>query len=111
MTESCQISNLIVWVRPGRLAVTRAEIGIMPDMGMPEAKGAAKLLVALKPMDQRQIAERLKAIEALPGVLNVSIVYQNPEADRAETRQDQPVRSAAPRGDVRTKFKPVSSAA
>ena len=86
MAERSHISNLVVWVRPGRLAVTKAEISIIPNVKIAQSDNVAKLAIVLEAKSQDQVTERLRAIEALPGVLNVSMIYQYSE-DAADAKK------------------------
>lgn len=75
MAERSHISNLVVWVRPKLFSVTRAEISIIPNVAITQSDNMAKLAIVLETKSQDQITERLRAVEALPGVLNVSMIY------------------------------------
>jgi nitrate reductase NapAB chaperone NapD len=65
---------LVVWVRPKLFSVTKAEISIIPNVEITQSDNMAKLMIVLETKSQGQIAERLRAIEALQGVLNVSMI-------------------------------------
>ncbi len=86
MAERSHISNLVVWVRPKLFSVTRAEISIIPNVEITQSDNMAKLAVVLETKSQGQSAERLRAIETLPGVLNVSMISHYLE-DTADARK------------------------
>jgi nitrate reductase NapD len=92
---------LVVWVRPKLFSVTRAEISIIPNVEITQSDNMAKLAVVLETKSQGQSAERLRAIETLPGVLNVSMIshYLEDAADaRKRGKHRSPMgRSRAPR--------------
>ena len=98
MADRSHISNLIVWVRPRLFSVTRAEISIIPNVQITRSENMAKLVIVLETKSQGQIAERLRAIEALQGVLNVSLISHYLE-DTADVRKRGKHRS--PRGRTR----------
>jgi len=86
MAARSHITNLIVWVRPRLFSVTRAEISIIPNVQITRSENMAKLVIVLETKGQGQITERLRAIEALQGVLNVSMISHYLE-DTADVRK------------------------
>ena len=101
MAERSHISNLVVWVRPRLFSVTRAEISIIPNVEIMQSDNMAKLAIVLETKSQGQSTERLRAIETLPGVLNVSMIshYLEDTADvKKRGKHRSPMsRSRAPR--------------
>lgn len=80
------ISGLVAWVRPGWFIATKAEISIIPNVEIVQSNDVAKLTIVLETKSHDQITERLRAIEALSGVLNVSMIYHYVE-DAADAKK------------------------
>jgi nitrate reductase NapD len=89
MADRCHISSLIVRARPERLTAIAAGIVEMPGAEIHRSDAIGKLIVVLETENQGEIADRLRAMEALPGVLNVSLIYHH--ADDLEAH-DHPER-------------------
>jgi nitrate reductase NapD len=77
MADLCHISSLIVRARPDRLPDIVAAIDALPGAEVHRHDAIGKIVVLLETETQSQIAERLRAMEALPGVLNVSLIYHH----------------------------------
>ncbi len=77
MADLCHISSLIVRVLPDRLHDVVAAIGALPGAEVHRYDRLGKIVVVLETETQSEIAERLRAMEALGGVLNVSLIYHH----------------------------------
>jgi nitrate reductase NapD len=77
MADACHISSLIVRVLPQRLKAVTEFIAALPGAEVHSHDPIGKIVVLLETETQGQIAERLRAMEALPGVLNVSLIYHH----------------------------------
>ena len=84
MAEVFHISSLIVRTLPGSFDDISAALTRMPDTDIYQSDPRGKIVVVLETDDEDGIASRLSAIEALPGVLNASLIYHHIE----ETVQD-----------------------
>jgi nitrate reductase NapAB chaperone NapD len=110
MVNQCHVSRLIIWVRPGWLAATRAEISAIPNVDIPQFDGKAKLIVVLETKSRAQIIERLRAIEALAGVLNVSLNYHHVEEEIADKKRKRLVsQTMSSRGTMHFELDPPPS--
>lgn len=72
MARQYHTSRVIVWVRPGELASTKTDLKAMPNVQITRSDWYGKLVVVLQTKRHGEIAEHLRAIDALPGVLNVT---------------------------------------
>jgi periplasmic nitrate reductase NapD len=77
MADAGHISSLIVRALPQRLQAVTEAIGALPGAEVHRHDGVGKIVVVLETETQGEIAERLRAMEALPGVLNVSLIYHH----------------------------------
>jgi len=89
MADRCHISSLIVRALPERLAVIAAGIAKMPGAEIHRSDAIGKIVVVLETESQGEITDRLRAMEALPGVLNVSLIYHHVDDLEAPDRPER----------------------
>lgn len=89
MADAGHISSLVVRALPRHLKAVIETIDALPGAEVHRYDPVGKIVVVLETDTQSQIAERLRAMEALPGVLNVSLIYHH--ADEL-TGHDHPER-------------------
>ena len=77
MSERCHISSLVVRVLPERLAAVISGLADMPGAEVHQSDAIGKVVVVLETENQGEIVDRLRAMESLPGVLNVSLIYHH----------------------------------
>ena len=73
--ESCHISSLVVHSLPDYMAAAIAAIEVMPDMQVPERDSNGKFVVLLETADESSTLAGISQIEALRGVIAVTLVY------------------------------------
>lgn len=73
------IAGIVVHVRPGDVAAIRKQIPLIPSAEIHAASEDGRLIVTLEADSARRTVDYMDAIRALPGVLNVVLVYQHAE--------------------------------
>lgn len=87
MAEEYHISSLVVRTLPGRFDDVAAAIAALPGAEIYGSDAGGKIVVVLETDNEHGIASRLGAIEALPGVLNASLIYHHIEETAQETQE------------------------
>jgi nitrate reductase NapD len=77
----CHISSLLIHVRPEVQGEVAARIGALPGVEAQPDRAAGKLIATLETASTMEIMERLQAIQEMPGVVAVALVYHQWEAD------------------------------
>jgi periplasmic nitrate reductase NapD len=77
MANHFNVSSLIVWVSPGQFMNAKAGILAMRDVEIQRSDKVGKLVVDLATTNRDEVGKRMRAIEALPGILNVALIYNN----------------------------------
>lgn len=75
MSAELHISSLAVQARPERLGLVCAAIPDLEGAEVHLASPGGKIVVTLETANERQVLDRIEAIRALPGVLNVALVF------------------------------------
>jgi nitrate reductase NapD len=75
MAAPTHISSLLVHVRPQLLAAVKANLRQLDGLELHQESPQGKLVVVLETEHERHILARIEQINALPGVLNVALVY------------------------------------
>jgi nitrate reductase NapD len=87
MGDVFHISSLVVRTLTGRTAEIKAAIETIEGAEVFRSDELGKIVVVLETRDQADIAECLRTIEQLQGVLNASLVYHHIEEDADEIRE------------------------
>ena len=88
MSDAYHISSLVVRTRPEMLAAIAEEISGMEGAEVFQADALGRMVVILDTKSHAEIAQTLRSIETLPGVLNASLIYHHAEEDTAQTAQE-----------------------
>lgn len=90
IVEEVHIGGVIVYCRPDRIDAAKARIGSLPGAQLHAESADGKLVLTLETDSTRSTLDCMDAIRALPGVLDVCLVYQHAEplsAMEQEVRQ------------------------
>lgn len=79
MEQEVHIAGIVVHSRPSHLATTKAHIASLPGADIHAASADGKLIVTLEAENPRRILDVMDVIRALPGVVDVALVYQHAE--------------------------------
>ena len=79
MADRYHISSLVVRAIPDRLEAVKAEIEALEGAEVFRSDPIGKAVVVLETANQAEIADRMRAMESIPGVLNVSLIYHHVE--------------------------------
>lgn len=73
------IAGIVVYTRPEHLDSVSSCIGALPGAEIHGSNADGKLVVTLETDSTRRTLDIMDAIRALPGVINVALVYQHAE--------------------------------
>jgi nitrate reductase NapD len=79
MPDEVHISGMIVHADPARLADIRARIAQVPKARVHADPGDGRLVITLETGSTKRTLDYMDALRALPGVINVALVYQHAE--------------------------------
>jgi nitrate reductase NapD len=79
MADAYHISSLIVRAMPDKLQAIKTEIAALEGAEIFRTDPTGKTVVVLETANQGEIADRIRAMESIPGVLNVSLIYHHVE--------------------------------
>lgn len=79
MTTEIHIAGIIVHARPAHLDEVRAQLAILPQCVVHAVEEDGRMIVTLEAESAPRTLDAMDAIRALPGVLNVALVYQHAE--------------------------------
>lgn len=79
MQEEVHIAGVIVHADPARSPQVRAQVECIPRARVHAAGGDGRMVVTLEADSTPRTLDYMDAIRALPGVLNVALVYQHAE--------------------------------
>lgn len=88
MNDERHISSLLIWHRDDAKSALDACIAICPALEL-AARENGRCIVLCETNDQRAVLDHIDALGALPGVLNVSLVYHHAESS---AEMDEPIR-------------------
>ena len=80
MDKEIHIAGVVVYVQPGQLGSVKSSIQLIPGAEVPADNGEGKLVVTLETESTKRTLDIMDAIRALPGVLDVALVYQHAES-------------------------------
>jgi nitrate reductase NapD len=76
---SCHISSLVVHCLPEAMPDAISHIAAMPNTEVPESNPNGKFVVLLETEDESTILDGIGEIQALPGVINATLVFHQVE--------------------------------
>ncbi len=79
MEQEVHIAGIVVYSLPARLDATKSSIVSIPAAEIHAVSADGKLIVTLEADSTRRILDFMDAIRALPGVVDVALVYQHAE--------------------------------
>ena len=74
------IAGILVQARSERAAGVAAAIRALPGLDVPVVTDSGRVVVVAECANAAEIVDRIDRIRALPGVLNVALVYQHAES-------------------------------
>lgn len=89
MEHEIHIAGIVVYSRPSHLDATSTQIGALPGAEVHGASADGKLIATLEADSTRRILDCMDAIRALPGVIDVVLVYQHAEPAAALEQEIQ----------------------
>lgn len=75
------ISSAIVYGRPDQEAALRAQLVTMPGVEVHAATPDGKLVITIEADNDREAVTTYEAIERLPGVLSMAMIFQQSESN------------------------------
>jgi len=75
------ISSAIVYGRPDQEAVLRTQLAAMPGVEVHAATPDGKLVITIEADNDRAAVTTYEAIERLPGVLSMAMIFQQSESN------------------------------
>lgn len=100
MPTELHIASLVVHAHPPRLAAISRRIAAMPEVRIHGTSPSGKLVVTVEGHSAHQVVDQLTAMQRMPGVLNVALVFQHVDADPGDNPPapdpDAPHASALP---------------
>lgn len=77
--QEVHIAGIIVYCDPGRMEAIKSAIGLLPNAEFHVQSPEGKMVVTLESDSTKHTLDCMDAIRALPGVLDISLVYQHAE--------------------------------
>ncbi|RLV58969.1 glutamate synthase [Parashewanella curva] len=78
MSIELHVCSLVVQVKPEKMPDVRQAIMVMKDTEL-SVNNEIKLVVVIEGERRKQVMERVDEINAIPGVISTSVVYQQSE--------------------------------
>lgn len=79
MEQEIHIAGVVVYAQPAQLDSVRSCIDLVPGAHVHASDGTGKLIVTLETESTKRTLDIMDAIRALPGVIDVVLVYQHAE--------------------------------
>ena len=83
MEQEIHIAGIVVYAQPAQIDSIRSCIDAVPGAEFCAADASGKLVVTLETDSTKRTLDIMDAIRALPGVLDVALVYQHAEPKSA----------------------------
>lgn len=83
MEQEIHIAGIVVYAEPAQLDSIRSCIEAVPAAEVCATDSSGKLVVTLETDSTKRTLDIMDAIRALPGVLDVALVYQHAEPKSA----------------------------
>jgi len=90
MEQEIHIAGIVVYAEQAQLESIRSCIEDVPGAEVCASDSAGKLIVTIETGSTKQTLDIMDAIRALPGVLNVALVYQHAEPVSALDQEVSP---------------------
>lgn len=90
MEREVHIASIVVYLQPAEERRIRAAIGSLREAEMHACDPSGKLVVTLETDGTRRTLDLMDAIRALPGVIDVALVYQHAEPHSALDQEIDP---------------------
>lgn len=84
------IAGIVVHVRPEMVDTIRKQLPMIPNAQLHAATEDGRMIVTLEAESSRRTVDQMDAIRALPGVINVALVYQHAEPQSALDEEIEP---------------------
>lgn len=79
MEQEVHIAGIVVFAQPDRAGALIANIRAIPSATIHASSADGKIVVTLETDSTKQTLDTMDAMRALPGVLDVALVYQHAE--------------------------------
>ncbi len=80
MEQEVHIAGVIVCCQQAQIEATKTRIGLLPGAQLHAQSPEGKLVLTLETDSIKRTLDCIDAIRALPGVMDVSLVYQHAES-------------------------------
>lgn len=81
--QEVHIAGIIVYCDRSRLDAIKSSVGLLPNADVHAESAEGKLVITLEAGSTGHILDCMDAIRALPGVIDISLVYQHAESAAA----------------------------
>lgn len=82
-SDEIHIAGVVVHTRPETVEIVKKSIPLIPHAEVHASSDDGRIVVTLETRGTQQTLDYMDAIRALPGVLNVALVYQHAESASA----------------------------
>lgn len=79
MEQEVHIAGIVVFANPARIDAVTANIRAIPSATIHAASADGKIVVTLETESTKRTLDCMDAMRALPGVIDVALVYQHAE--------------------------------
>ena len=79
MEQEVHIAGIVVYSHPAQIDAVAASVAVVPSATVHARSAAGKLVVTLETDSTKRTLDYMDAIRALPGVIDVVLVYQHAE--------------------------------
>lgn len=79
MFQEIHIAGVVIHAHPDETLAIRSRIALIPNAEVHAASDDGRLVITLEADSTKRTLDYMDAIRALPGVMNVSLVYQHAE--------------------------------
>ncbi|RZI44128.1 sorbose reductase [Herbaspirillum sp. HC18] len=90
MDQEIHIAGIVVFARPEHITAVSACIRTLPSATIHAASPDGKLVVTLETDSTKRTLDCMDAMRALPGIVDVVLVYQHAEPQHALEQEIQP---------------------
>lgn len=90
MEQEIHIAGVVVYARPAHRDAVSRRVATLPSAEIHASSQDGKLVITLEADSTRRILDYMDAIRALPGVMDVALVYQHAEPRDALEQEIQP---------------------
>lgn len=83
MHQETHIAGIVVFASPESISTLRTAVSLIPRAQVHAAAADGRIVVTLETESTKRTLDQMDAIRALPGVINVALVYQHAEQTAA----------------------------